>query len=288
MNTIHKITLKIIIIILVNFSSVIFSQITANRFFYELTYKPSKDSSKIKKELMVLDITPEKSIYRDYSIISQDSIIKVIKEKAIRSGQTIDPQKMNFKMPDFTYKIEKKIPIKNIEFTDRILQDNFIYKEDIKLNWEIKPEKKKIGEYKTQKAICNYGGRKWEAWFSTDFPFQDGPYKFFGLPGLIIKINDYNNDYTWVLVGNKKVDNYNEKTRIEESTKNIIPISKEKYIKIYKDYKKDPFGSVRQTLKPEQLQHRMPNGKTFAENFKEEEEKVKRILNEINNPIELE
>lgn len=43
MNSIHKITLKIIIIILVNFSSVIFSQITANRFFYELTYKPSKD-----------------------------------------------------------------------------------------------------------------------------------------------------------------------------------------------------------------------------------------------------
>ncbi len=187
---------------------------------------------------MVLDITPEKSIYRDYSIISQDSIIKVIKEKAIKSGQTIDPQKMNFKMPDFTYKIEKKIPIKNIEFTDRILQDNFIYKEDIKLNWEIKPEKKKIGEYNTQKAICDYGGRKWEAWFSTDFPFQDGPYKFFGLPGLIIKINDYNNDYTWVLVGNKKVDNYNEKTRIEESTKNLIPISKGKYTKIYQDYKK--------------------------------------------------
>ncbi|WP_326980934.1 GLPGLI family protein [Chryseobacterium sp. MYb264] len=237
---------------------------------------------------MVLDITSEKSIYRDYSIISQDSIIKAIKEKAIKSGQTIDPQKMNFKMPDFTYKIEKKFPIKNIEFTDRILQDNFIYKEEIKFNWEIKPEKKRIGEYNTQKAICNYGGRQWEAWFSTDFPFQDGPYKFFGLPDLIVKINDTNNNYAWLLVGNKKIDNYNEKTRIEESTKNIIPISKEKYTKIYQDYKKDPFGSVRQTLKPEQLQRKMPNGKTFEESFKEEEAKVKKMVNKIDNPIELE
>jgi GLPGLI family protein len=288
MNNIHKITLKMITIILVTISTIMFSQITANRFFYELTYKPSTDSLKIKKELMVLDITSEKSIYRDYLIISQDSIIKAIKEKTIKSGQTVDPQKMSFKMPDFTYKIEKKIPIKNIEFTNRILQDNFIYKEEIQFNWEIKSEKKKIGEYNTQKAICNYGGRKWEAWFSSDFPFQDGPYKFFGLPGLIIKIGDTNNNYSWTLVGNKKIDNYNEKTRIEESTKNIISISKEKYTKIYQDYKKDPFGSVKQTLKPEQLQHKMPNGKTFEENFKEEEKKVKKMLNKINNPIELE
>ncbi len=117
MNNIQKIILKIIIIISVNISTIIFSQITANRFFYELTYKPSTDSLQIKKELMVLDITSKKSVYRDYLIISQDSIIKAIKEKAVKSGQTVNPQEMNFKMPDFTYKIEKKIPIKNIEFT---------------------------------------------------------------------------------------------------------------------------------------------------------------------------
>lgn len=278
---------KIITLIILSISIVTFSQISSNRFFYELVYKPNKDSLKVKKELMVLDITSEKSIYRDYLIISQDSIIKVIKEKAVKAGQMVDPQKLNLKMPDFTYKIEKKNPIKYIEFTDRILQDNFIYKEDIQFNWKIKSEKKKIGEYNTQKATCDYGGRTWEAWFSTDLPFQDGPYKFFGLPGLIIKIEDLDKSYSWTLIGNKKIDNYNEKTRIEESTKNLISVSKEKYIKLYQDYKKDPFGSIKQTLKPEQLQGKMPNGKTLEENLKEEEKKVKKILNEIDNPIEL-
>ena len=47
----------------------------ANRFFYELTYKPKKDSSKIEKATMILDINKEKSIYQDYVLVVQDSIL---------------------------------------------------------------------------------------------------------------------------------------------------------------------------------------------------------------------
>lgn len=34
----------------------------------------------------------------------------------------------------------------------------------------------------TQKATCDFAGRKWIAWFTTEIPIQDGPYKFYGLP----------------------------------------------------------------------------------------------------------
>ena len=51
-------------------------QNTANRFFYELTYKSYiKDSIVTKKTLTILDITNQKSIYRDYLSVSQDSLI---------------------------------------------------------------------------------------------------------------------------------------------------------------------------------------------------------------------
>ena len=46
----------------------------------------------------------------------------------------------------------------------------------------------KIGEFETQKAETFIFGRKWTAWFSPEIPIQDGPYKFRGLPGLIVKI----------------------------------------------------------------------------------------------------
>ena len=57
-------------------------QNTANRFFYELTYKSYiKDSIVTKKTLTILDITNQKSIYRDYLSVSQDSLITELSEK---------------------------------------------------------------------------------------------------------------------------------------------------------------------------------------------------------------
>jgi GLPGLI family protein len=80
----------------------------------------------------------------------------------------------------------------------------FGYDDPVKFTWNIQPEKQKIGEYNTQKATTEFGGRKWTAWFSSDIPFQDGPYKFYGLPGLIVKIEDDEKNYSWMLSGNKR------------------------------------------------------------------------------------
>ena len=55
----------------------IFGQETANRFFYEVTFKPKKGVEVTDKVITTLDITKEKSIYRDFTIASQDSILKV-------------------------------------------------------------------------------------------------------------------------------------------------------------------------------------------------------------------
>jgi GLPGLI family protein len=47
------------------------------------------------------------------------------------------------------------------------------------------------------------------------FHFPDGPYKFSGLPGLIVKIEDADKNYSWELKGNKKIENYSELTYME-------------------------------------------------------------------------
>src|SRR5690606_1469092 len=41
-----------------------------------------------------------------------------------------------------------------------------------------------------QRADIRFGGRDWVAWFTTEIPIPDGPYKFCGLPGLIVSIAD--------------------------------------------------------------------------------------------------
>lgn len=272
---------KILLTFIVLSFSKIYSQNKANRFFYEFTYKKSKDSTVYEKILTILDVTNDKSIYRDYLTVSQDSIINDILQKSKLSGNNPDDLSKMLKTPKFSYKIIKKNPSKEIDFYDKILNDNFHYSEEIDLNWELKQETSTIGTYTAQKAVTEFGGRKWTAWFSKTIPFQDGPYKFCGLPGLIIKIEDEKKEFSWILVGNKKILNYDETPFFDKlnSGKNTINVSKEKFLTMFKDYQENPMGKLMSKMSSEDLDKKMPDGRTLSEIMKSENKKAINLLN---------
>ena len=61
------------------------------------------------------------------------------------------------------------------------------------INWNITDENKMIKTYKCYKATAHYRGRDYTAWFTTDIPIIDAPWKFNGLPGLVMDIYDSKN-----------------------------------------------------------------------------------------------
>lgn len=65
--------------------------------------------------------------------------------------------------------------------------------------WEITNETKTIERYKVQKAKITSKNKVWFAWFTVDISINDGPYKFSGLPGMIIEIQDEKKEYTFIL-----------------------------------------------------------------------------------------
>jgi GLPGLI family protein len=68
---------------------------------------------------------------------------------------------------------------------------NAYYEEKIPaLNWEIYADTFTVITYLCQKATCHFRGRDYVAWFTLDIPINNGPWKFGGLPGLILKISD--------------------------------------------------------------------------------------------------
>ena len=272
------------------------AQETANRFFYELNYKPKKDSARTEKVMMVLDITKEKSIYRDYTMIAQDSVLKIQVDAMQKSGVFKDLSKM-VTMPKFSEKVYKFYPDMKVQYVERISSGftpmNIGYNDDTKFNWKILSEKAKIGSYNAQKATTEFGGRTWNAWFSSDIPLQDGPYKFNGLPGLIVKIEDEGQNYSWELKGNKKVENFNEVTYLESISPGgnggkVQEVSREKFDKTFNDFKKDPFASTRPLLKPEMLSQKMPGSDTtIGDMVKQQEKMLKDFYGANNNPIEI-
>lgn len=58
------------------------------------------------------------------------------------------------------------------------------------IDWELSENIKDIGGYKCQKAITNFKGREYEVWFAPDIPISTGPWKLWGLPGLILEGRD--------------------------------------------------------------------------------------------------
>ena len=266
---------------------------SANRFFYELTYKPKKGIDSLQKAVMILDVTDKKSLYRDYLTVSQDSVLKIEVEKMQKAGVFKDLSK-SFQMPKFAYKITKEYPTMKVNFSERMLNSVFGYNEEPKFNWKISNDKQKIGEYEAQKATTEFGGRKWTAWFTEAIPFPDGPYKFSGLPGLIVKIEDAEKNFSWVLTANKPLKefeelSYSEKLSAQFGARNDVTIiNRDKFESSFEEYKKDPFASIRAQITPEMKAMKMPgNDKTMGEMMNDQEKSIKDFYNASNNTVEI-
>lgn len=280
-------------IVFIFFFALINAQNTANRFFYELTYKPNKDSAKVEKEIMSLDIDKNKSVYQSYELIGMDSLANVMIQKAMKSGNMPDEKSLsNRKSTQFLHRIFKNYPIQEIVYKDQILMDYYSYRENPGISWKIADEKQKIGAYTTQKATTDFGGRKWIAWFTTEIPFQDGPYKFYGLPGLIVKIEDEAKNYSWELKGNRKIDQikdtlYTETLIKQSGISSSKEISKEKFLEKYEQYKNDPLAGMKQMLSQLPAEVKLPDGDSMSQKMREAEKRMKEELQKNNNSIEI-
>ncbi|GAA4153955.1 hypothetical protein GCM10022217_10290 [Chryseobacterium ginsenosidimutans] len=86
---------------------------------------------------------------------------------------------------------------RNIFFTSSVdKRDFFIFDRVPKPDWKIEENQtKKILGYNCIKATGIFRGSKVTAYFTRDLPYSAGPFKFYGLPGLILDIRTDNKDH---------------------------------------------------------------------------------------------
>ncbi len=107
----------------------------------------------------------------------------------------------------FGFKIIKSRPTNLIYSYDMISTKLYTYLDEFPIaKWKVSSERSVIAGYSCQKATIAFAGRVFEAWFTREVPVSDGPHKFYGLPGLIVKVKDVKNHYIFELTSLKKLN----------------------------------------------------------------------------------
>ena len=201
---------------------------------YEYTLQSDTLSGKTRDDLLILQIGENISkCYSHYSnqidsidaLPNGDNIIGKMIDNAMKSGEFFKGNYPHKRMKTYVY---KNYPTGKMTITDGLSLQDFIYEDDLNAQqWEIRDSTKTILNYSCQMAACNFRGRQWTAWFTTDIPVSDGPWKLSGLPGLIMEAYDKGNQYVFTIVGIQKVteepiifsETYDGSKRFEKSNR---------------------------------------------------------------------
>lgn len=115
----------------------------------------------------------------------QESVYHLIKNKynQLNSNEVINA---NEGVVPFLY---KNFRTKKIIYNQPIINKILFINEDIPLQtWKLENEIKNIKSLTCKKATSTFRGRTYVAWYTEDINILGGPWKFDGLPGLILAI----------------------------------------------------------------------------------------------------
>jgi len=251
-----------------------------HRFIYELQLKMDSTESEYQKFNMILDINPKEAKFYGRNLFIADSLNK-------KFGN------MDNKHVDMTGQVVKrKINTTENENFINIKFGYYSFKTNDKITWNISNETKQIQQYTLQKATTKFGGRNWTAWFCKDIPFNEGPFKFSGLPGLIFEIYDTKKNFIYHLIKSQKLPEvYPTDDFLESNFGNkAIPINEKQKHKLVMEFYNDPFAFERNNFNKSNNDLRINiNGKEIhnVDELNTQTKSMQEVIRKYNNPLEI-
>lgn len=249
------------------------------RMIYDFKWKSDKADKTYNSELMALANDGKNSYFESLVKFKYDSLTTDLRNKGSHSFPFPEEE---WKFPSLIIKdFKNQTTTAEQEIFDKIYSTKY----SCKPRWNILKEKDKIFDYKVQKAETDFGGRKWYAWFTTEIPINDGPYKFYGLPGLILKINDSEEYFIFEIKGLTK-----EKSDISRRNSSaLVNLTPKQWNSFWEKYKKEPaniFQNLNETGATYSYQYNGMDVTTKEAQIAYNKAEMKKI-NIFKNPIEL-
>lgn len=142
--------------------------------------------------VLYYDEKENRAVYIDK--ISTTRVIENKEQNDEEKGTTIS---LSFNGDEDSYYIKKG---SEVVYSYNFLKQDYLIKDELpEIQWKFSLEKKIIQDLVCYKATTKFRGRDWVAWYCPEIPITYGPWKFYGLPGMVVEMRDDSNRFGFSL-----------------------------------------------------------------------------------------
>ena len=174
---------------------------------YRYVYTFDTLKNELRDDLLILQIGKEVSKCYSYYTFQCDSLRRTpdgakVWSELFRRAIEKDGIYGDFPHVRMSTYVYKNYPTGQMTITDRISLQDYCYVDSLHTQtWTMGDSTREVLGYTCQQATADFRGRRWTAWFATDIPVSDGPWKLGGLPGLILEAYDEGQQHVFTAVG---------------------------------------------------------------------------------------
>ena len=213
---------------------------------YRMLYERRPENDHPMEDLLLLQVGRNVSKCYSYKTWQTDSLVRVT-----------PPEQVLANLGNFHGGVQdiffRDAAAGRLTHTDQIGMDHLLYTEPLPaIDWELADGERTIVGYACRRARCTFRGRSYEAWYAPEIAVSCGPWKFGGLPGLILAIRDDAGVLDLEATG---VEQRVEPIRMTD--RNYMKTNRKKYLDLKQKVMTDPVGyltgssNVRMTIKNE-------------------------------------
>lgn len=213
---------------------------------YRMLYRQRPENEHPMEDLLLLQIGRNVTKFYSYKTWQTDSLVRVT-----------PPEQVMANLGSFHGGVQdvlfRDAAAGRLTHTDQIGMDHLLYTEPLPdCGWELTDGERTILGYACRRAACTFRGRNYEAWYTPEIAVSCGPWKFGGLPGLILAVRD--------AAGVLELEATGVEQRVEPicmTDRNYMQTNRKKYLELKQKVMTDPVGylagnsNVRMTIKSE-------------------------------------